>query len=631
MKKVPPASHYLDIQFPCKPRKFSELSKIIKGLRAVTGEWLCVDLINSPSQLSFVQCFKTKSSYSVDVGFMDPGSAMRDKAQRASGLTLEQAIDIFKEVVTKGVVSPHFAWKDVTNEVYCMSVSIKVFRQAYKTVRENSDHIYRAFGLRHLADATQYYLHPNNQSARGKTSLAQPIGESIILLSLLSRSIAGGKALGDIFYLKEGGRYFLEIDVPQDYRDNKVVNQNIYHYKAYKAGNSIKIAAYNQEKSLITGDITDLVQSYKLLPVFLVLLYAEINENPDFRILYEKYLSAPEVDAFVNLHEDFYQNHKDDEYQVAYHEIADIDHAGWDSYAAAYRVFCENQANRNSDGSVFVPCFNPGDFGSDARFFIPRLPSEFVLPAELAPLCNAIVGADVIATLLHGPAGTGKTMSCKLICQRIGLPILETVNCTENLDEFVLGKFIPEEDRIVFKESLVTRAIREGGAVVFEEINFAKPQYLAFLNSLLDDNGFVRLDNGEIVERHRNFRFFATMNIGYFGTKELNQSLYNRFNATIEIAELSRTAIERMLVARIPECQPMVGKIIGVYEKVKNKIESEELDYVISPRNLENWARLAKYEGYVKAAEKTIIPIAKCDRSLESTIRGIMMLYKWKA
>ena len=34
-----------------------------------------------------------------------------------------------------------------------------------------------------------------------------------------------------------------------------------------------------------------------------------------------------------------------------------------------------------------------------------------------------------------------------------------------------------------------TKAIREGGAVVFEEINFAKPQYLAFLNSLLDDNG----------------------------------------------------------------------------------------------------------------------------------------------
>lgn len=222
-----------------------------------------------------------------------------------------------------------------------------------------------------------------------------------------------------------------------------------------------------------------------------------------------------------------------------------------------------------------------------------------------------------------------KTMSCKLIAKEIGLPILETINCTENLDEFVLGKFIPEDDKIVFKESYVTKAIREGGAVVFEEINFAKPQHLAFLNSLLDDNGFVRLDNGEVVRRNKNFRFFATMNLGYFGTKELNQALYNRFNGIIEIAALSDEAISRMLITRVPECASVVDKILSVYHKIKKKIETEELDVVISPRNLENWARLAKYDGYMKAAEKTIIPIAKCDRVLENTFRGIIILYKW--
>ena len=206
---------------------------------------------------------------------------------------------------------------------------------------------------------------------------------------------------------------------------------------------------------------------------------------------------------------------------------------------------------------------------------------------------------------------------------------MDVINCTENLDEFVLGKFIPEEDRIIFRESYVTKAIRFGGAVVFEEINFAKPAYLAFLNSLLDDNGFVRLDNGEVVRRHPNFRFFATMNLGYFGTKELNQSLYNRFNIIVEIASLADEAIVKMLVARAPECADKTDKILGVYRKLKKKIESEELDIVISPRNLENWARLAKYEGYIAAAEKTIIPIAKCDRVLENTIRGILVLYKW--
>ncbi len=119
------------------------------------------------------------------------------------------------------------------------------------------------------------------------------------------------------------------------------------------------------------------------------------------------------------------------------------------------------------------------------------------------------------------------------------------------------------------------------------------------------------------------------MNISYYGTKELNQALYNRFNAIAELAELSDDAIKRMLTARVPECAEHTDKLISVYHKLKKKINSEELDMVISPRNIENWTRLAKFEGYIAAAEKTIIPIAKCERFVEDAFRGIIMLYKW--
>jgi len=193
----------------------------------------------------------------------------------------------------------------------------------------------------------------------------------------------------------------------------------------------------------------------------------------------------------------------------------------------------------------------------------------------------------------------------------------------------VLGKYIPLDGKIVFMESQVTKAIREGGAVVFEEINMSKPQYLAFLNSLLDDNGFVRLDNGEKVERHKDFRFFATMNYGYYGTRELNQALYNRFNVICELEKLPDEAIARMLKARVPECEEYVSNILKVYHQIQKKIMKEELDIVISPRNLEAWARMAKYEGYIKAADKTILPICKADKVLENTIMSIIKLYKW--
>ena len=509
---------------------------------------------------------------------------------------------------------------------------MNLFKIAFKVERKNSKVIYKGFGFKHLSDATQYYVHPDNQSYKGTTTLCQPIGEAIILLSRMLSSIMNPdkeQPFGDYWVSPNKDEYYIEINVPEDYRENKVVESEIYTYKAYLKGDCISVSAFDKKGKFLRGDMEHLSVLYKLLPTFCLLTAREMERVNQYRDIMEKFLDNPEPDTFVNLNEDLYQMHKMDNYTLSYVHVPDIDKDAFTSFSKTYETIRENKLALKKNEAVPVQKFAASEFSDEQKTLIPALSEEFVIPNKLLPVCNAIQSGDVRATLFHGPAGTGKTISCKLVCQAIGLPIMETINCTENLDEFVLGKFIPQDDKIIFKESYVTKAIREGGAVVFEEINFAKPQYLAFLNSLLDDNGFVRLDNGDVVRRHKNFRFFATMNLGYFGTKELNQALYNRFNAIIEIAALSDESIERMLVARVPECKPVVKKIIGVYHKLQKKIEAEELDVVISPRNLENWARLAKYEGYITAAEKAIIPIAKCDRVLEEAIRGILILYKW--
>jgi MoxR-like ATPase len=508
---------------------------------------------------------------------------------------------------------------------------MNIFKISYKTVRENSDEIYKGFGFKHLSDATQYYVHPNNQSYKGTTTLCQPIGEALSLFSLLVLSAAkgGDSAIGDYFVNDDGSRVFLTVMPPEDWRQNGVTGPEVYRYEALFDDDEITVAAYDGMGRWIDGDMEQLQPLYKLLPCFCVLLARECRGSSDYNAALLRYTESPAADAFVNLHEDFYQAHKFDDYEIIYANLSGYDAGEMLSFRESFKVIAENKEAAKQDKEITVVSFADDAFLPEYRNLIPNLPEEFKIPKAVKGITSAVTNADARAVLFHGPAGTGKTMSCKLVCQEISLPIMDVINCTENLDEFVLGKFIPEQDKIVFKESFVTKAIRHGGAVVFEEINFAKPQYLAFLNSLLDDNGFVRLDNGEVVRRHENFRFFATMNLGYFGTKELNQALYNRFNIVVELSALADEAIVKMLIARIPECKDKTDKILGVYHKLKKKIESEELDIVISPRNLENWARLAKYEGYIAAAERTIIPIAKCDRVLEDTIRGIIVLYKW--
>lgn len=506
---------------------------------------------------------------------------------------------------------------------------MKPCKYAYKQVRDGSSEIFKGFGFKHLSDATQYYVHPNNQSYKGTTTLCQPIGEAVMLMAEFVTALTEDeKTKGDILYDDEARNVYIDIPVPEEWRTNNITAA--FSYRCYlDSASSLRVGAYDADGKYIVSNPMLFTESWKLLPVLAVLIAQYILLSDDYCKMFTEFSDMPDAETFVNVHEDFYQAYKNNEYQVGYYDIVSKPQNCKHSFMDRFAVIRENKAAADETPDIPIIPFEASAFSEEYRSLIPDLSAEFVLPKNLQTVSNAIVTGDVRALLLHGPAGTGKTMSCKLICRETGLPVMETINCTESLDEFVLGKFLPDGDRIVFCESYVTRAIRYGGAVIFEEINFARPQHLAFLNSLLDDNGFVRLDNGEVVKRHKNFRFFATMNIGYYGTKELNQALYNRFNAIAELAELSDEAITRMLTARVPECAEHTGRLISVYHKLKKKINSEELDMVISPRNIENWARLAKFEGYIAAAEKTIIPIAKCDRSVEEAFRGIIMLYKW--
>ena len=551
---------------------------------------------------------------------------------------LNEVKEIFFNFLTKQQLPNLNLWDDDTEEDNKFqaeqTTELNIFKEAFKVHRSNGKEIYKGFGFKHLSDVTQYYVHPDNQSDFGTTSLCQPIAESVVFFSsLLSSIINEQKQFGDYFYNSDKYSFYMNFEVPEDWHNAKIIDKKINSYKIYwqeNTKNHIRIAAYDKENEFIKDKMLPLTSLYKLLPCFVILLAKETETNADFALLIHNFIEAPAADILVNLCEDFYQNNKLDDFYISYNDqFPFFEKSKYSSCISTYEAVRENKKLIQTTLKADIKKFHPDSFKEIYLNLIPTLGIEFELQKELTGLCNAVQSSDVLAILFHGPAGTGKTIACKLVCQTIGLPVMDTINCTENLDEFILGKYIPKDDKIIFSESFVTKAIRDGGAVVFEEINFAKPQYLSFLNSLLDDNGFVRLDNGDVVNRHKNFRLFATMNLGYFGTKELNQALFNRFNSVIELAVLPDDNIKKMLSVRVPECVPFIDKMLGVYHKIKKKIESEELEIVISPRNLENWARLAQYEGYLRAADKTIIPIAKNDRSLEAAIKGIIYLYKW--
>ena len=94
---------------------------------------------------------------------------------------------------------------------------MNIFKESYKIVRDNSDEIYRGFGFKHLSDATKYYVHPDNESYKRKTTLCQPIGEAVVLFTRMLIEISKGDAIGDYYVSDDRKKVYLDIAVPDDY------------------------------------------------------------------------------------------------------------------------------------------------------------------------------------------------------------------------------------------------------------------------------------------------------------------------------------------------------------------------------------------------------------------------------
>jgi len=498
-----------------------------------------------------------------------------------------------------------------------------LIENSFSFYRDKNRKVLDGFDYMHMQEVAEVPELLGKGASGQEVIMSQALGEAITLFRSFILSSTLNKAFGAYYFQPGEQTIYLELNPKGDYK--RALHAKAQSYRVKLDNNTVYVAALNENGRLLSprvGIKEELIGILRLYtPIFLAMLAREVESDSCFKQDYEAYALHNEESLFNKIYTTFYLKYLQQELEFHYVAVNRPNVTGW-------------KATMHVEGLVSVPeaCLAKAQpkFSPEQEQEIPRLSrEEFILDERLENISRAIEQGDIRALLLHGPAGTGKTMACKLIAREIEFPVMATINCTENLDEFVLGKYIPREDKFIFQESEVTAAIRYGGIVVFEEINFAKPQYLAFLNSLLDDNGFVRLDDGTRVNRSPNFRFFATMNMGYFGTKELNQALYNRFNCIVEVEELSDEAIQRMLIARVPECKTYIAKILKTYHKIRHMIEQEELDVVISPRNLENWVRLAKYEGYKKAAESTIIPIAKEDKDLANSLHEVINTFKW--
>ncbi|KZO97025.1 P-loop containing nucleoside triphosphate hydrolase protein [Calocera viscosa TUFC12733] len=215
---------------------------------------------------------------------------------------------------------------------------------------------------------------------------------------------------------------------------------------------------------------------------------------------------------------------------------------------------------------------------------IPLNMGDYILtPSVRAKLLHLarIIGAKGLPVLIQGPTSSGKTSSIEYLARRTGHRFVR-INNHEHTDiQEYLGSYIsdPTSGKLVYKDGLLVRALRNGDWLVLDELNLAPSDVLEALNRLLDDNReLVVPETGEVIRPHTDFALFATQNPPglYGGRKPLSRAFRNRF-VEVHFDDVPEDELEVILCQRCKIAPSYAKRIISVFKDLQRRRQASRI------------------------------------------------------
>jgi len=282
------------------------------------------------------------------------------------------------------------------------------------------------------------------------------------------------------------------------------------------------------------------------------------------------------------------------------------------------------------DSQLKVPCFAERD--------------EHVPEIDDAYRFNSDVTQAILSGFIHnrrvmvqGMHGTGKSTHIEQIAARLNWPCVRI-----NLDGHISRLDLVGKDAVVlrdnkqvteFQEGILPWAIQRPIALIFDELDAARPEVMFVIQRILEREGkFTLLDQNRVLTPNPHFRLFATANtVGlgnltglYHGTSMMNQAQIDRWNIVAQLNYLSAEEEARIVLSRVPaldtnEGRKTVASMIALANLTRKGFNAGDISTLMSPRTVIFWAENMQI-FHDPAASFRLSFLNKCDEAEYSSI-----------
>jgi len=277
------------------------------------------------------------------------------------------------------------------------------------------------------------------------------------------------------------------------------------------------------------------------------------------------------------------------------------------------------------DSQLNVPCFAERD--------------EHVPDIDTAYRFNADVTQAILSGFIHnrrvmiqGMHGTGKSTHIEQIAARLNWPCVRI-----NLDGHISRLDLIGKDAVVlkdnkqvteFQEGILPWAIQRPIALIFDELDAARPEVMFVIQRILEREGkFTLLDQNKVLTPNPHFRLFATANtVGlgnltglYHGTTMMNQAQIDRWNIVAKLNYLSAEEEAAIVLSRVPaldtqEGRATVDSMVALADLTRKGFNAGDISTLMSPRTVIFWAENMQI-FHDSAASFRLSFLNKCDEA----------------